>query len=213
MYIPVSIPSTKLPSYLNLDRNSQWHHSALFSTAVESMTLPSRLRATEERRGSLDQFEAALNINGNQRIAKLQYSLVEPKEELYKDSKSGSQDDRQPLRTYGDLTYDKVGPQAANIHFDIDFFPSMQCQAIAPKLKNSPIEDHTFGQVESYRGRTAMECSNDVEEGFSRKRRRLAGLPILERSVLYLVVERIPTTLFTLNRLLTSHHSFLYKAF
>lgn len=177
------------------------------------MTLPFRLRATEERRGTLNQFEAALNINGNQRIAKLQYSLLEPNEGLYKDSKPSSQDDRQPLRTYGDLTHDKVGSQAANVHFDIDFFPSMQYQAIAPKLGNSPIEDHTFGQVESHRGRMAMECSNGVEEGFSRKRRRLASLPILERSVLYLVVERIPTTLFTLHRLLTSHHSFLYTAF
>ena len=191
MYIPISIPSTRLPSYVKLDRNSQWHLSALLSTAVESINLPSRLRAIGERRGTLDQFEAALNVNGSQRIAKLQCSLMEPIGECHNSSKPGSKDDRQPHRHVNDMTLDKVRLRSTNEQFDIDFL-SMQDQDIAPDVRTSPKKDHTFGQVESYRGGTAMEGSDDDKEGFSRKRRRLAGLPIVERLVLSLHVERIP---------------------
>ncbi|WEW54798.1 mtDNA inheritance, partitioning of the mitochondrial organelle [Emydomyces testavorans] len=44
-YIPISMPPpSKLPHYVNLDMRSEWYFSALASMAVESVTLPARLR-------------------------------------------------------------------------------------------------------------------------------------------------------------------------
>ncbi|EEP82223.1 conserved hypothetical protein [Uncinocarpus reesii 1704] len=43
-YIPISKPPVKHPHYVNLNMPSEWHLSALTSVAVESVTLPARLR-------------------------------------------------------------------------------------------------------------------------------------------------------------------------
>ncbi|EFW20892.1 mtDNA inheritance, partitioning of the mitochondrial organelle [Coccidioides posadasii str. Silveira] len=43
-YVPISMPPSKLPHYVNLNIASEWYISALTSVAVESVTLPGRLR-------------------------------------------------------------------------------------------------------------------------------------------------------------------------
>lgn len=44
-YIPVADPPSILPNYLNLDSRSEWCSSALVALAIESATLPTRLRS------------------------------------------------------------------------------------------------------------------------------------------------------------------------
>src|SRR5258708_7067804 len=64
-----------LPSYVTLDPHSQWHVSGLLSTALESITLPSRLKPQNMSLQTLDEFANTLNINGRQNIAKLRMGL------------------------------------------------------------------------------------------------------------------------------------------
>ena len=67
-YIPVSSPPQSLPRYLSLDVESEWSNAALLCTAVETVTLPSRLTNHGGRKGSLTALEAILNSNGRQNI-------------------------------------------------------------------------------------------------------------------------------------------------
>src|SRR5271170_7564088 len=73
----MALPSTMLPSYVTIDPNSQWHVSGLLCTAMESMSLPSRLKARDGTHETLDRIAGALNVNGNQNIAKLRMSIDE----------------------------------------------------------------------------------------------------------------------------------------
>lgn len=71
--VPLSIPSLTCPSY-TLDSESKWHLSALLSTALESATLPTRLRASPP---SLSDLSTALNVQGHHTISRLRIGLGE----------------------------------------------------------------------------------------------------------------------------------------
>lgn len=92
----VDIPQ-KLPGQITVDRHSEWQRSALLSTAVESVTLPSRLRPYHD-------FEASLaGDDGRHNIYELQ-STLNPEEP-----------------TQSDFTPDARGSPKAQTKFDIDF--------------------------------------------------------------------------------------------
>ncbi|PWW79845.1 tubulin nucleotide-binding domain-like protein [Tuber magnatum] len=77
LYIPLECPQSKLPGYVNLDPTLQWHKSALLSVAVETCTLPTRLRNTlgAGRLGKLDDLASLLNVSGGQKIATLSMTV------------------------------------------------------------------------------------------------------------------------------------------
>ena len=75
MYVPLSVPAAGLPPYVQLNQDSRWHTSALLSAAFESITLPARQRSAGSGQTGLDLLEASLNINGHQRLARLQASV------------------------------------------------------------------------------------------------------------------------------------------
>jgi len=52
----------KLPSYLQVDRRSHWQTTALISSAVETVTLPSRLRPYHDFESSLTGDDGTRNI-------------------------------------------------------------------------------------------------------------------------------------------------------
>lgn len=199
MYIPISGPPIQLPAYVCMDGSSQWHTAGLLSIALESVTLPSRLRANNGQWWVLNDFEAALNVNGNQRIARLECSLRDPKVLAEQRRERGikeasTADQRTPVTGPGtsNLLDDESGLQAAKDaslrHLDIDFFaghsmiPSGQLTRIAK-------ERHVFGHTDSFRGDYERPSSGDdgVEAGLARKRRRIAGLPLAERSVIIIL--------------------------
>ncbi|KAJ5578683.1 uncharacterized protein N7459_007647 [Penicillium hispanicum] len=72
LYVPIVDIPQKLPGYLHVDRQSEWQSSALISSALETVTLPSRLRPYHD-------FEASLaGDDGRQNIFELQ-STINPK--------------------------------------------------------------------------------------------------------------------------------------
>ena len=169
VYIPVSVPS-QLPHYVHLDRNSPWHTSALLSTVWESVTLPSRLRADHGRRGLLDDLSATLNINGNLRIATVQMSIPDAIPVTAMKSRGRWGDDRM-----SDRQWDKSDHRLV---LDMDFDHG-ETPTPTPNGKGKK-RDHVFGQVETVRGNSQEENEDD---GDTRKRRRLAGLPVIAQSV------------------------------
>ncbi|KAJ5648960.1 uncharacterized protein N7484_002683 [Penicillium longicatenatum] len=96
LYVPiVDIPS-RLPSYINVDKKSQWQTTALISSALETITLPSRLRPYHD-------FEASLaGDDGRHTIYELQCS-INPQD---RDEKLPTEDEGRPK---------------AQSEFDIDF--------------------------------------------------------------------------------------------
>lgn len=78
MVIPLAMPPSGLPSGVkNLDASSPWHVSALMSAAIETATLPLRLkhRLDGQRPASLDELTELINTNGQQTLARLQLGL------------------------------------------------------------------------------------------------------------------------------------------
>ena len=184
---------SKLPKYVKFDRSSEWNTSALSNTAIESLTLPSRLRSTNSlKAGHLDEIEAILNTNGNQRIANLQCRVLSPDDipNKNKDSaRSGVRDERlhNPLTegssssTLKDAEDDRVGSRSS----DIDFFP-LEGQTQPSGTPGRLSKTHVFAQVESLRMETKLmpdqrADQDDKEETYQHNRRRVAGLPIIER--------------------------------
>lgn len=185
MCVPLSIPYTPLPHYIHLDRSSQWHTSALLSAAWESVTLPSRLRLNNTKRGLLDDMVAALNVNGRQRMASLQCSLLDPDQVNGSDAvlSRASNDQRMPGSNTSSKVLSQHDAQEANASFDVDLSGG-ETSSSALDATRSKVEDHIFGRDEVIRDRTAGqndEGNNRQDEIMARKRRRLAGAPVVER--------------------------------
>ncbi|KAL8827284.1 MAG: hypothetical protein Q9191_003285 [Dirinaria sp. TL-2023a] len=185
MYIPLSMPCTPLPHYIHLDRSSQWHTSALLSAAWESATLPSRLRLDHTKRGFLDDMVAALNVNGGQRMAGLQCSLLDPSQVNGSDAalSRASNDQRMPGSNTSSRVLAQHDAQEANASLDVDLSGAKTSSAgLVPTRKT--VEDHIFGSVEVVRDEKAGptdEGNNEQDEMITRKRRRLSGAPVVER--------------------------------
>ncbi|CAI7565289.1 unnamed protein product [Penicillium bialowiezense] len=69
LYVPIIDLPNKLPGYLDVDRQSEWQKTALIASAIETVTLPSRLKPFQY-------FEAALaGEDGTHTIFELQSSI------------------------------------------------------------------------------------------------------------------------------------------
>ncbi|KAL9117326.1 MAG: hypothetical protein Q9187_006140, partial [Circinaria calcarea] len=187
MYIPLAMTPRHLPSYVCLDRSSHWHTSALLATAIESVTLPSRMRNDDQKRRTFNDLEAALNVNGNQRIARLQCSILDP-EELARQRRTrlraAQKDQRAPGAERSNVPVAEDELQAGDAgaeDLDIDFFPG-EPQSMSSYGRKTAKAAHIFGQIDSYRGNfEEPDRDHEEDEGYARKRRRIAGLPMVER--------------------------------
>ncbi|OBT40986.1 hypothetical protein VE00_08236 [Pseudogymnoascus sp. WSF 3629] len=183
LYIPLTIPSS-LPSYTTLDPSSLWHASALLSTAVETMTLPSRLHARAGTRSSLADTGAALNVNGTQNIARLQMSIGE--DPVANGESHGREDAREGgdrrLATHGGRLNEEDEDEGL-AELDMDFFP-VDAPAMNGRGRRADRRLHTFGRVESSRSDQETGDDNDGDDldGRDRARRRAAGLPIMHKT-------------------------------
>jgi hypothetical protein len=183
----MTIPKA-LPSYVTLDPSSPWHLSGLLSTAQESITLPSRLRGGNGKRESLDEIAAALNVNGNQNIAKLQMSIdtdtqTNGDHTERPETGVGSRDMRMPSQNGHQHEIDDL-EDAKDATFDMEFFPSGEAMPILSRgHRRKAKKTHIFGQVEGFRGPKEMRKQEGDFDGQERARRRAAGLPIIHKSV------------------------------
>ncbi|KAL3469180.1 tubulin domain-containing protein [Aspergillus californicus] len=129
MYTPLIDPPKRLPGTVQLNNQSKWYTSALISMAMESVTLPTRLRPYQG-------FEAFLAGDDNtRRIYELQASIIQPKEN---DNNQASKSSREQNRAESSQT----GPSKLKTSFDFDF------------TYDSPDSDkaHVFNQVQVFRG-------------------------------------------------------------
>ena len=179
MYVPLSIPAGSLPSYVELDRGSQWHTSALLSAALETTTLPSRLRADSQKHGLLDDLTAALNVNGNQHIAQLHCSVFAPETEFRLPTTIEEKDDR--MRSgYNDALIEEGGTENASVELDMNLSGEGRHYSTNERHVSS---NHIFGGVECFRGNYQGDDgeANGDEIAYSRKRRRFANKAVIER--------------------------------
>ena len=195
LYIPLSIPPI-LPNYIQLDRIVEWHTSALLSLAFESTTLPSRLRSGVQNRGSLSDMNAAINVNGNQRIAQLACAVVDPGLLAAKSTAQtrAKNDPRVPSDVQSRLPvseHEEGQSKTGYLDPDIDLsggtFTSLANQSRHTKKSK---DYHVFGATACHRGpRDIMnDDENEEEDGYegeeigqARKRARFSGGPIVER--------------------------------
>lgn len=78
LLVPIALPTApppRLRSVISLDAASTWHTSALLSAAIESATLPSRLKDAANR-DTLGDMADRLNVHGKQTVANLQMSFA-----------------------------------------------------------------------------------------------------------------------------------------
>ncbi|KAL8907533.1 MAG: hypothetical protein Q9207_001342 [Kuettlingeria erythrocarpa] len=180
MYIPLAVP-LHLPPYVNIDEASQWHASGLLSMAVESMTLPSRQKPGSTRRGLLGDIEAALNVNGNQRVAEFQCSIIDPSRQ--QPNTDGQYEDTMDCRVRTTDSHDLAHEdeiEKTNSMLDMRFSTEGPLQT-ALSIQQREQANHVFSKVESIRGLPSPGREmREEDEAVSRKRRRLAFLPIVE---------------------------------
>ena len=136
------------------------------------MTLPSRLKALCEKQVTLAQLGDLLNVNGNQKIACLQLSILKP--ELGNSQSLGNPrvtacDPRQA----GTPSKEDAVP-ADVVASDMDLSP----REIGQSQKGPSPKVHTFCQVEVVRGTPSNGIPVDSTHQLLQ---RLAGLPVVQR--------------------------------
>ncbi|KAI9863321.1 MAG: mtDNA inheritance, partitioning of the mitochondrial organelle [Trichoglossum hirsutum] len=172
LYVPLEIPPKPLPFYVSLDRESEWHRSGLLSTALETMTLPSRLEAVSERQVTLTQMEGCLNTNGSQKIACLQLSVLKPELQKPPGSNGSTAAANDPRQT-GSLNKEdaiSAGPAA----LDMNLSP----RETGWHQKGLSSKIHTFGQLEVVRSKVGGMTS--VDNSYQLRQRK-AGSPVVQR--------------------------------
>lgn len=181
IYVPLAVPSY-LPAYVRLDGTSQWHICGLLSMALETMTLPSRQKPDCFKRGLLSDMEASLNVNGNQTIAELQCSAGESLHHPHgtQEVSKVADDFRTPTSITEGLVYEDELAKA-DAKLDMIFSAGKSSQT-ALSLRQWEKANHVFGKVESLRGISLPQPRIDEEDRvLSRKRRKLASLPVVEK--------------------------------
>ncbi|KAK0623580.1 tubulin domain-containing protein [Immersiella caudata] len=167
--VPLALPRS-LPSTLSLDPNSPWHASALLASAIETATLPSRLK-DRTNYDSLADMAATLNTMGKQTIAGLQMSFSSPAHE------SSSTDTRRNNK----LTEDEM---TEGVTLDIKFTPSDQLDPTYSRRNEfSNKTSKVFSQLIVLRGYppAELDAEGDTEmdhEERALRRRRNPSEPI-----------------------------------
>ncbi|KAK5013375.1 mtDNA inheritance, partitioning of the mitochondrial organelle, partial [Cryomyces antarcticus] len=150
VYIPLTNAPKNLSPHLSLDASSPWHTSALQATALETMTLPSRLRPRtrqgQSQRGTLDDLAAVFDNAGTRRIAMLDLRVADPHE--LEDRAAAAADSDAAPRDARVGTHRRTAPaDDQNENQDIAFFPSMA----SPPRTLGPAP-HVFARAASQRG-------------------------------------------------------------
>ena len=97
-YMTTSTVPASLPEYVKLDPFDDWTSSALMATAIETVTLPSRLREAGGRQASLSLLEDMLNTDGKQNIFELAASVPQ---RMFSTTANGSADEETPSTSNG----------------------------------------------------------------------------------------------------------------
>lgn len=159
-YTPIIDSPHRLPNTFNVDFQSEWQTSALISSAMETVTLPSRLRPYRD-------FESSLaGADGIHKIFELQSSILTDNETPHTTvtkSTNGtepSEDESSQVKT----------------EFDVDFTYDFGDSSTS----------HIFNQVQVTRGIGPSQKENDpspkeIDLGMRRKLRLYNSQPMFQR--------------------------------
>lgn len=166
LHVPISSVPASLTRYLALQASSPWHTSALQALAIESLTLPTRLRTSEHGISTFDELEATLNDNGHRRVAGCALSVEDPSH-LVQTAQSGGYDTRMTNGNSGDH-------HAEEVKLDIDTFPSL---GHLSNVNGNRLgrRTHVFSKTEILRGQ--WPSTDDTEASWADLRDRFAEGP------------------------------------
>lgn len=166
MYIPLSLPA-KLPTYAHVNSSFEWETSALLSMALETATLPSRLRTEAYGRASLGDMSALLNTNGDQRISQLQCHVVDPstlENTTNPHTIRQARDNRFPSQLTAP-SYSSLGNEQAQDSQDFEFDINLSSHLGNPsplydrrrrRTSNQENNTHIFGSITCLRSPSAL---------------------------------------------------------
>ncbi|KAI6091953.1 tubulin nucleotide-binding domain-like protein [Hypoxylon rubiginosum] len=170
LVIPIALPETPLPHTLQLDASSPWHVSALFTAALESVTLYTRLRTTDRMYSSnLGNMTDLLNVFGKQTIANLEMSITEAPQP----SQNGANGNSNGLNGRGEnvrslyetgLGEDgsESGSQKGTATLDIDLSSPQDLNLGSNRRRGK--KRHVFSQVLADRGLQDTEPTDEERE-------------------------------------------------
>lgn len=205
-YTMLSTRPENLPTYLNSDLNSEWESSALMATAIDSVTLPTRLRSTVEtsNRSNMPQYEQFLTSEEGRTIWDLglkldQQELPQP---VTPATNSGPRQD--PNHNSQQIAEDQPD-QAEATTLDITFTPDttyLLPPTARQTTKSSLQHNHTFTQICTTRfPNTTLPIQTQrplTQETITRL--RYADLPILKTysvPLAFPLLDAYPASLFS----------------
>ncbi|KAI7366752.1 tubulin nucleotide-binding domain-like protein [Hortaea werneckii] len=137
MQIPLSSAPRSLPSYVQMDPASKWNTSALQAAAFESLTLPTRLRRTEQGHATFDELETTLSNEGNRKVGALGMTV----------KSTGSSNTNSTLNGTANGTDDDDDDESSTYDTDIDLLPEFSSSS-----RDTSRKPHRFSAAESLRG-------------------------------------------------------------
>ncbi|CAK7203433.1 mtDNA inheritance, partitioning of the mitochondrial organelle [Sporothrix eucalyptigena] len=153
LVIPLAVPPLPLKSVLptTFDPSSTWHTSALLATAIETATLPSRLRqlgsgGAGQGGDSLANLVDLLNATGKQTVANLQMSVVQPWKEVKQDARERREKAGFDEDDYGDRN-SKGTKMEGDLQLSIDFAPRDESVVMAGRRGVRAKKPRMFGQA------------------------------------------------------------------
>ncbi len=158
--VPLALPSSLPRSLSSLDGSSAWHWTGLLATALDSATLPTRLK-DRANRDTLGGMGDLLNTMGKQSMAGLQMSFKKSPDE--DDVPAGRTDHRERQVSPSDEE-DEAG--AGGVRLDLDFSPSDQLDP-APARQNGyhHQQPRIFSQAVTWRGPGELERKDEEDDG------------------------------------------------
>ncbi|KAF9883169.1 mtDNA inheritance, partitioning of the mitochondrial organelle [Aspergillus nanangensis] len=120
LYIPIIDPPSRIPKTITLDPSSEWQTSALLSSAVESVMLPTRLRPYHD-------FEASLaGEDGTHKIFELQSSIISDREEDQQSASEEQEGSKVQKQFDMDFTYDGGDSNQAHIYNQVQVWRGLE---------------------------------------------------------------------------------------
>lgn len=163
MNVPVVSLPASLPSYLSIDAASPWHTGALQAAAIETLTLPTRLKPGNSGRANLDEIETILNNDGRRPLAAASASFVDPTRLDEQTHVNGHSDSRMVNGLDHSLDDGSGSP------LDIDFFSNLGGNRSGRGTPSSS-RNRTFTKYEVLRG--SFKDEDDIEESNLASRQR-----------------------------------------
>ncbi len=182
-YINLNTAPQPVPGHINLRSRSQWLTSAFMCLAVESATLPSRLRGVGTRQASLSLLEDALNTNGAQKLFELQISV----DTRSSATKAQTNDVSNNVHNAGSSDATHVDTAGVNTSF-------------LPRLEETPYRNlHVFSHIETRRSKHGHLSTAEVSPK-ERMRMRLDEETIVDQystNLLFPWLDSFPDNLFS----------------